>query len=132
MHPTAIVPLDSWGRLSVLKIAGALVFYAAIIGGNRIAKLIDRVREHISPDIFVGERTVRVFRRGAAAGSYSPVCVFNVKRCNKATRVSVGRTGVIHIDDGAVLMKSDQFPRTAVMIGDPSAVKNVAKTEVAV
>ena len=45
LTPTSIVPIDAWARVSVLKIASALVFYAAIIGGNRIAELINQVRE---------------------------------------------------------------------------------------
>lgn len=105
------------------------------VAGDVGAGGFDGVREEITPDGFVYELTVGVFDGGVtgrdgAMGTAVVVAYVGIR--NEAASVAIRRFGFIDVDDGTVFVQAKQFPRSAVVVAGPAAIKDVAKTEEAI
>src|ERR1041384_6404494 len=97
-----------------------------------LASFLDRMREQITPYVFVNEFAIRIFNR-RSAGDDRPVralwVVLHVGVGDETARIAIGRRGFVHVHDRAELLKAQQFPRAAIVISLPAVIEHVTKTE---
>ena len=106
----------------------SLILLTRIIQRHWLADAVNRVRVEITPDILVHVVAGFVFSRAAAGldrAVGSSIVATDIEVGYQPAGVAVRRLDLVDVDDRAELVHPEQFPASAVVIGDPAAIKDV-------
>ena len=112
-----------------------LIDDAGVIGWDGIADLVDGVAVEVTPDGIVNEGAILGLMGLAARRDDSVGAVgvsTDIDTGHELAGIAEGRFGFVDVHDGSEFVESQHFPGAAVVLSGPTAIEDVAVSEVAI